>query len=105
MWATSPLPDAEDMTQLLHRIGGLSAPDLTALQQVRDRADADTPLQVEMRGDLVWAFAEPETGGEVVGLVAALVILLVAFGSVVAAGIPIAVALTGLATAVGGMTL
>ncbi|WP_243060179.1 MMPL family transporter [Nocardioides sp. SR21] len=83
----------------------LSAADLTALQEVRDRADADGPAQVEMRGDLVFAFAEPETGGEVVGLVAALVILLVAFGSVVAAGIPIGVALTGLATAVGAMTL
>lgn len=83
----------------------LSAADLTALQQVRDEADAGGPMQVEMRGDLVWAFAEPETGGEIVGLVAALVILLVAFGSFVAAGIPIGVALTGLATAVGAMTL
>lgn len=83
----------------------LSKEDLTALQEVRDRADADPAQQVELRGDLVFAFAEPETGGEVVGLVAALVILLVAFGSVVAAGIPIGVALTGLATAVGAMTL
>ena len=83
----------------------LSAADLTALQELRDRADADAPLQVELRGDLVFAFAEPETGGEVVGIVAALVILLVAFGSFVAAGIPIGVAVTGLATAVGALTL
>lgn len=82
----------------------LSAADLTALEEVRDEADTGA-LQVEMRGDLVFAFTEPETGGEVVGLVAALVILLVAFGSVVAAGIPIGVALVGLATSVGAMTL
>ncbi len=83
----------------------LSAADLAALQDLRDRTDAGTPLRVEMRGDLVFAFAEPETGGEVVGIVAALVILLIAFGSFVAAGLPIGVAVTGLATAVGALTL
>ena len=80
--------------------------DLTALEDLRDRADADPALQVEMRGDLVFALSEPEGGiGEIIGVVAALVILLVAFGSFVAAGLPIAVAVTGLAVGVGAMSL
>ena len=59
-----------------------------------------------MRGDLFFAFAEAETGiGEILGLVAAIVILLVAFGSVVAMGLPIGMAVLGLALGIGSLSL
>ena len=59
-----------------------------------------------MGGDLFFAFEEPETGtGELIGLVAAAVILLVAFGSVIAMGLPIAIALFGLALGISSMAL
>ena len=52
-------------------------------------ARVDTGLRIEMGGDLFFAFEQPETGtGEIVGLVAAVVILLLAFGSVIAMGLP-----------------
>jgi RND superfamily putative drug exporter len=60
-------------------------------------------LQVELGGDV---FYEPEEGGgEVIGLLAAVVILLVAFGSVLAAGLPILTALVGVGTGVGVVAL
>ena len=43
--------------------------------------------------------------GELIGIVAALLILVLAFGSVVGAGLPVAVALIGLGVGVGGITL
>ena len=54
-------------------------------------------LQVELAGPLVETTAHPEPGlSEALGLVAAMVILLVAFGSLVAMAVPIAIALLGL---------
>lgn len=54
-------------------------------------------VAVEFRGLVVELASQPETSGaEFLGLAAALLILLVAFGSVIAAGLPVAVALTGL---------
>ncbi|MFI0408246.1 MMPL family transporter [Actinomadura sp. 3N508] len=56
-------------------------------------------VQVEFRGWVVDQASRPETGpAEIVGLVAAGLVLLLAFGSVVAAGLPIATALVGLGT-------
>ena len=43
--------------------------------------------------------------GELIGVIAALLILVLAFGSVVGAGLPIAVALVGLAVGSAGITL
>jgi RND superfamily putative drug exporter len=56
-------------------------------------------LQVELGGDLFVDFSPPES--EIFGLVAAVFILLMAFGSVLAVGLPIGVALAGIATGVG----
>lgn len=54
-------------------------------------------LQVELGGEVPGSAAAPMKGyGELIGVVAALLILVLAFGSVVGAGLPIAVALTGL---------
>ena len=59
-----------------------------------------------MGGDLFFAFEEPETGvAELAGVLVAVVVLLVAFGSVVAMGLPIGTALLGLAVGVSGLSL
>ncbi len=59
-----------------------------------------------MGGDLFFAFEDPGTGiGELIGLVAAVVILLVAFGSLIAMGLPIGMALFGLALGISSMSL
>lgn len=84
----------------------LSARDLENLQELRERAGRDSPLQVEVGGDLSFAFAEPATGiGELLGLGAAVIILLLAFGSLIAMGLPIAMALFGLALGISSMSL
>jgi RND superfamily putative drug exporter len=62
----------------------------------REQASSDE-LQVEVGGTLLRrAEMEPPGSAEIVGITAAVVILLLAFGSVVAMGLPIATALLGL---------
>jgi putative drug exporter of the RND superfamily len=62
-------------------------------------------LRVELGGYPIERAERQEAGSESVGLAAALVILLVAFGSVLAAGAPLAVAGLGLGVALGGVWL
>ena len=63
-------------------------------------------LTAEFGGDAAFLNAEEETSGtEVVGLVAALVVLLVAFGTVVAALVPIALALVAVAVGYSAIVL
>ena len=79
--------------------------DVTPLQ------DATAPVreagyQVALGGELPNTAAAPMEGrGELVGVVVALLLLVVVFGSVVAAGLPIAVALVGLGVGTAGITL
>ncbi|MGC5287625.1 MMPL family transporter [Micromonospora sp. DT231] len=75
--------------------------DLTAEQSERLDAAADKAraagLTVEFRGLVVDLAATPETSGsEFIGVGTALLVLLFAFGSVVAAGLPVLVAVLGL---------
>jgi len=66
----------------------------------------DTGLQAELGGELPGQTESQMSGtGELAGVVAALVLLVVAFGSVVAAGLPLAIALMGLAVGSAGITL
>ena len=59
-------------------------------------------VAVDFRGIIIERAIEPESGtAELVGLGVALLVLLVAFGSVVAAGLPILVAVVGLAAGAG----
>ena len=61
-------------------------------------------LRIEFGGDLYNAVDEPETGvGEILGLLSAVFVLLLAFGSIVAMGLPIGLALFGLALGIGGI--
>jgi RND superfamily putative drug exporter len=57
----------------------------------------DGGLQVELGGEVPQHAERPETGGaEMLGVIGAVVILLVAFGSVIAMGLPIGIAALGL---------
>ncbi len=60
-------------------------------------------LEIEYGGDLFAEFAMPES--EIYGLIAAVIILIIAFGSVLAMGLPIGTALFGLGVASGLVTL
>ena len=99
-------------------VGLISSDGRTALAQVQYSADTrelgaeayhlledaveptrDTGLQVELGGDLPQSAEKPETGAaEMLGVVGAIVILLVAFGSVIAMGLPLGIAAVGLGT-------
>jgi RND superfamily putative drug exporter len=61
--------------------------------------------QVALGGQVPENVQAPGGTAELVGIGAAILILLVAFGSVVAAGLPIGIALVGLGVGTGGITL
>ncbi|MGH2476778.1 MAG: MMPL family transporter, partial [Candidatus Limnocylindrales bacterium] len=62
-------------------------------------ADADiSGVEVELGGDI--AFEQPEFSSEAIGFVAALIILLIAFGSLLAAGLPLITAIFGIVTGI-----
>ncbi len=87
-------------------VDAITAADLDGLKAVVADARAGSPLQIEMGGDLFFTFEEAQTGtGELVGIVAAMIILLIAFGSIIAMGLPIGIALFGLAVGVSSMAL
>ncbi|EHR62086.1 MMPL family transporter [Saccharomonospora cyanea] len=85
-----------------------SALDLTdgtrgALEAAAD-AGRDAGLTVEIGGDALMTL--PETGAtEVIGVIIAAVVLLVTFGSLVAAGLPLATALVGVGISVSVITV
>ncbi len=84
----------------------LDVSDLDELITTVESLRVDSSLQVETGGDLFFAFGEAETGAsEMIGLVIAMIVLLVAFGSVIAMGLPIGMALFGLALGVSSMSL
>ena len=84
----------------------LSADDLAALDGTLDDVRAGGVWQVEGGGDLYFNFGGPESNiGEVLGIVVALVVLVVAFGSLLAAGLPIAIALLGLLVGASALPL
>ncbi|GGT20864.1 membrane protein [Streptomyces tanashiensis] len=84
----------------------LSADDLDALVELGDRLRAELPLRIEMGGSLFYAFSDPDGGvSELIGLLAAATILFLAFGSLVAAALPIGMAVFGLTVGVATMTV
>ncbi|MET9904619.1 MMPL family transporter [Streptomyces sp. NPDC006446] len=84
----------------------LSAEDLDALVDLGDRLRAELPLRIEMGGNLFYAFSDPDGGtSELIGLLAAATILFLAFGSLVAAALPIGMAVFGLTVGVATMTV
>ncbi|MBB5839989.1 MMPL family transporter [Kribbella italica] len=76
------------------------------LEQLKTLIAVQSPLRVELGGDLFYAFEEAQPGlAEAFGLIAAMVVLLVAFGSIIAMGLPIGMALFGLALAISSLSL
>lgn len=78
---------------------------LEDLEEVgRNAVGTSGTLRIEFGGDLYNSVDQPETGvGEILGLVSAVFVLLLAFGSIVAMGLPIGLALFGLALGIGGI--
>jgi len=80
--------------------------DVDSLQSdVRD-AVKGSPVQVEFTGDVIQAKQGPQTElSELLGIIAAIVILMIVFGSLVAMGIPILLALLALGIGLSLLTL
>ncbi len=84
----------------------LSIDDLENLKEFGLETPTTSTLQVELGGELFFAFEQPETGvGEMIGIIVAVIILLVAFGSLIAMGLPIGMAIFGLALGISAMPL
>jgi len=83
----------------------LSVGDLENLKEFGVEAREGSPLQIEMGGDLFSSFEEASTGSEMIGVIAAVIILLLAFGSLIAMGLPLGMALFGLALGISSMSL
>ena len=87
-------------------IDKLSVDDLNNLKDFAADASVGSPLQIELNGDLFFSFEQPENNAsELIGLAAAVVILLLAFGSLIAMGLPIGLAVFGLALGISSMSL
>ena len=71
--------------------------DVNAFIKLMDASNAGG-LKVETGGRVIMAAEQPTFGSEGLGVLAAVIILFIAFGSVVAMGLPIAAALVGIGT-------
>jgi putative drug exporter of the RND superfamily len=80
---------------------------VATVEEIIAIADTSTGdgLTVEAGGSAVQVAESSEAGSEQIGMVAALLILLVAFGSVLAAGLPVLVALLGIGVTLGVVEL
>ncbi|WP_208029322.1 MMPL family transporter [Rhabdothermincola sediminis] len=81
--------------------------DFDRAAEIRDRIRAEQPrldgLQIELGGSVFADFDEPSS--EILGLAFAIVILILAFGSVLAMGLPVGVALFGIGVGTAMVTL
>jgi RND superfamily putative drug exporter len=100
---TTPGSVSPDGTTILThaRLDVVNPPDMPVedtddMLQVADRA-SQQGLEVSLGGQTVQQAEQGDIGSEMIGLIAAAIILLLMFGSVVAAGLPILVAVAGLA--------
>ena len=117
--ALAGLPDVVDVSETISPDGSialftvqypvleeLDIGDLDDLKVAVDGVRTETALQIEAGGDLFFAFEEAGGGAaELIGIGATIVILLVAFGSVIAMGLPIGMAIFGLVLGVAAMPL
>ena len=62
-------------------------------------------VQVELGGDAVFLNAEDDTGHAGIGLLVALLVLVVVFGTIVAAVVPIGLSIVAVGAGIGGITL
>src|SRR4051794_644935 len=73
-------------------------------EQLIDAAEANSGsgLEIKLGGEPIY-LAQESTSPEGIGFLAAAIVLLIAFGSLVAAGLPLAIALIGLGISSGGL--
>ncbi|MGH1563941.1 MMPL family transporter [Mumia sp. DW29H23] len=80
----------------------LSEAQVSTLEEAPE-AGRDAGMTVEVGGDALTSI--PETGSsEIIGIVVALVVLIITFGSLIAAGMPLLTALIGVGIGVAGIT-
>ncbi len=82
----------------------LPAESVERVMDLAGEAEGDG-LRIELGGYPIEQVEQSEAGSESVGLLAALLILIVAFGSALAAGLPLVIAGFGLGVALGGVWL
>jgi len=83
----------------------LEKPEFAVISKAVSTVEVDS-VQVEFGGDAVFLKAEDETSPHVaIGLLVALLVLLVVFGTIVAAVLPIGISLIAVGTSIGGITL
>ena len=75
-----------------------------ALKDLMAETADETGLTVEANGSGMSSMAPPEATAELIGMGVALVVLLLTFGSLVAAGMPLVNAVVGVGLGVGGVT-
>ncbi len=69
------------------------------------RPTVDAGIQTEFGGEVVpGSSSDPGSSSELIGLLIAVVVLLISFGSLIAAGLPILTALIGVGTGIAGIT-
>jgi putative drug exporter of the RND superfamily len=94
------------MTVQYALLSELDPVDLERFKDTLEEVRGAVPLQVEGGGELFFSFEQPETSAaELLGIGAAVVILLLAFGSVIAMGLPIGLAVFGLVLGISSMSL
>ncbi|MEV4558687.1 MMPL family transporter [Kitasatospora sp. NPDC049285] len=107
---TPPVPSQHGDTALLtvsYRVKVTEFKGSEGLDALRAaaRPTTDAGYQVEFGGQLPENFSAPDGTAEAIGMLAALVILVVALGTVVSAGLPLVVALAGVGVGTGLTTL
>lgn len=109
--AVAPARRSEDGATALiavqYRVQVNDMPGSTGVDGLRSAAAPleQAGLQVELGGQVPENFTSPGGTAEVIGMLAALAILVLAFGNLVAAGLPIAVALVGLGVGMSAVRL
>ena len=75
-------------------------------EELIDAAEANSGggLEIKLGGEAIYT-AQEQTSPEGIGFLGAAIVLLIAFGSLVAAGLPLAIALIGLGISSGGLIL
>ncbi|ASK62319.1 hypothetical protein CFK37_09200 [Virgibacillus phasianinus] len=76
-----------------------------SIENVKDSVNSLDDIRTELTGNALSANVEISPAPEIIGIVVAFVILLVAFGSLIAAGMPIISAVIGLGSSIGSVAL
>jgi putative drug exporter of the RND superfamily len=82
----------------------IDKPEMTVLSEAVSGVEVEG-MQVELGGEAVFYKAEDDTGHAGIGLLVALLVLVVVFGTLVTAVVPIGLAIVGLGAGIGGITL